>query len=355
MNAPDSPTREALPLGPLRDYLEGRAAGGAGLVVKPEIVGELTATRLTGGKSNLTFLVEDEGGHRWAVRRPPMAGVTPSAHDMKREFTVMRGLGGTDVPVPDMIALCTDESVIGAQFLVSGFVDGRVIRSATDLDGLSDAQLGAAIDGMVGALSTLHATDYRDAGLGEFGRPEGYLTRQAKRWLKQWGHVKAEEIPDVERLGNALLDRVAAVEAEAPAPSVVHGDYRLDNVMLDHGDPGKVLAIVDWELSTLGDPLSDVAMMCAYRSPQLDRVLGFEAAWSARRVPSPDELAQRFATATGSTLPNWDFYLALAYFKIGVIAAGIAHRTRQGADAGDDDAGSTVPEYMSLGLAALGG
>ncbi|MDG3010151.1 phosphotransferase family protein [Rhodococcus sp. D2-41] len=313
--------------------------------------GNLHATRLSGGKSNLTFRLTDDGDGAWVLRRPPLAGLTPSAHDMAREYRVTHALQGTEVPVAPTVALCDDDSVLGAPFTVMGFVDGTVIRAVDDVAALSDTDVAACTEEMIGVLAALHRVDYRAVGLGEFGRPEGYLERQATRWLRQWDHVATEELPDVERLGTKLL---AAVPHSSGA-SLVHGDYRIDNVMLDPVDPGRILAVVDWELSTLGDPLADVAMMCAYRAPELSRVLGFPAAWTDPAIPDTDDLAHRYSLASGSTLAHWDFHLALAYFKIGVVAAGIAHRTRSGAAAGADDAAGAVPEYMRLGLRALEG
>lgn len=332
----------ALDLPALAAYLRGRGV---------EVDEPLYARILAGGKSNLTFAVTDRARRSWVVRRPPLAGLTPSAHDMGREYRVTSGLADSGVPVAPAVALCEDDAVIGAPFTVMGYVDGRVVRTADQLAALSDAQITACTDEMMRVLAALHSVDYRAAGLGDFGRPEGYLQRQATRWLRQWEHVATGDVPDVQRLGTRLLERVP----ESPAAAIVHGDYRIDNVMLAPSDPGAVVAVVDWELSTLGDPLADVAMMCAYRHPALDAVLGFPAAWTQDRIPGPDALAQSYAAATGSDLPHWDFYLALAYFKIGVIAAGIAHRAAEGAAAGEDDAASAVPEYMSLGLKALEG
>ncbi len=320
---------------------------GLGIAVQ----GALSATVLAGGKSNLTFRVADEAGTAWAVRRPPLAGLTPSAHDMTREYRVAAALAGSGVPVAPAVTLCEDPSVIGAPFTVMGFVDGRVVRTAGQLDALPDAEVEACIDEMIRVLAALHAVDYEAAGLGGFGRPEGYLERQARRWLRQWEHVATGDVPDVQRLGTRLLERVPA----SPPAAIVHGDYRIDNVMLAPADPGRIVAVVDWELSTLGDPLSDVAMMCAYRHPLLDAVLGFPAAWTQPRMPGPAGLIERYARATGADLAHWEFYMGLAYLKIGVIAAGIAHRAAAGAPAGEDQAAAAVPEYMSLGLAALRG
>ncbi|WP_182348954.1 phosphotransferase family protein [Tomitella gaofuii] len=338
-NAAD--TERALALDPL----------GAYLAEQTDVVGTLTATRLAGGKSNLTFRVADEAGTAWVVRRPPLAGLTPSAHDMTREYRVTSALAGSGVPVAPAVALCEDESVIGAPFTVMGFVDGSVVRTADELAALSDADITACTGEMMRVLAALHAVDYAAAGLGDFGRPQGYLERQATRWLRQWEYVATGDLPDVETLGRLLLERIPA----SSAASIVHGDYRIDNVMLAPDDPGRIVAVVDWELSTLGDPLADVAMMCAYRHPALDSVLGFPAAWTQPRIPAPHDLAESYASATGSDLPHWDFHMGLAYLKIGVIAAGIAHRTKAGADAGEDHAAAAVPEYISLGLAALAG
>lgn len=336
-------TDQAMNLPALQQYLLSQGL---------ELQGELTAELIAGGKSNLTYAISD-GVSRWVLRRPPVAGLTPSAHDMAREFRVVSGLRDTAVPVAGAVALCEDVSVLGAQFAMVEFVDGQVIRNEAELSGHSDADLARCTDELVRVLAALHEVDYRAVGLGEFGRPEGYLTRQVGLWAKQWGRVKDRELPDVERLHGALESMLPAQSAA----TIVHGDYRIDNTILDAHDIGKVRAVVDWELSTLGDPLTDVAMMCVYRDPALEQVLGEPAAWTSPRLASADDLAQQYATASGRELANWGFYLGLANFKLAVIAAGIDHRYRSGATVGEgfDHAIDAVPVFLAAGLSAVKG
>ncbi|MCX4099186.1 phosphotransferase family protein [Nocardia sp. alder85J] len=313
--------------------------------------GPLTAELISGGRSNLTFALTD-GAARWVLRRPPTAGLTPSAHDMAREYTVTSALWGTAVPVAATVAADLEGTVLGAPFTVVEFVPGLVIRDRDDLVALTGEQIDACVHALVDRLVALHAVDYRAIGLETFGRPDGYVSRQVRLWARQWEQVQTRELPDAARLAAALADFAPPASA-----SIVHGDYRIDNTILDAERPDVVRAVVDWEMSTLGDPLTDVALMCVYREPVFDRVLGVQAAWTSDRLPSADDLAQRYALASGRDLGSWPWYLALANFKIGVIAEGIAYRARQGADAGRDAvaAADATPEFMAAGLRLLRG
>ena len=242
--------------------------------------GDLRAELISGGRSNLTFLIADDKS-RWVLRRPPVAGLTPSAHDVAREFRVTDGLQGTDVPVARTVALCEDDAVMGAPFAVVEHVDGHVLRRATDLDPFSDDEVDGCVTELIRVLAALHAVDYREAGLEKFGRASGYVARQVKLWTSQWERVHYADIPDVERLGSAL----AAAIPDRDVTTIVHGDYRIDNTILSPTDITRVEAVLDWELSTLGDPLADAALMCIYRDPAFSLVLGEEAAWSCEPDP----------------------------------------------------------------------
>jgi aminoglycoside phosphotransferase (APT) family kinase protein len=318
--------------------------------------GELRAELISGGRSNLTFDVADDSS-RWVLRRPPLAGLTPSAHDVAREFKVAAALQDSAVPVARTIVLCEDPSVMGAPFAVVEHVDGRVIRTAEQLDVLADADIESCVDELVRVLAALHEVDYQAVGLETFGKPTGFVGRQVKIWNGQWERVKAGDIPDVDRLGALLAERIP----DRAAATIVHGDYRIDNTILSATNAGRVEAVLDWEMSTLGDPLTDVALMCVYRNPSFGMVLGEHAAWSSDRIPSADDLAERYARATGSNLEHWDFFLGLANFKLAVIAAGIDHRRRAAetehngaapvADA--DRVAEAVPIFAAAGLAAL--
>ncbi|MGZ8177503.1 phosphotransferase family protein [Williamsia sp. SKLECPSW1] len=316
-----------------------------------EVAGDLDVHLISGGRSNLTFGVTD-GTTRWVVRRPPTSGLTPSAHDMNREWTVTSALQGTAVPVARTVAFDAEGTVLGAPCTVVEFVEGTVIRSASELDALDDAAVDRNVDALIRTLADLHAVDHQAVGLGEFGRPEGFVARQVKTWTRQWGLVKTRELPDVERLAGLLAENIPTDSANA----IVHGDFRVDNTILDADDPGVVRAVVDWEMSTLGDPITDVALMCVYRQPIFDRVLGLSAAWTSPRYPDTDELAQRYATAAGVEMAHWDFYLALANFKLGVIGEGIAYRALQGSSSGEgaEKAAEATQEFMAEGLRALG-
>ncbi|WP_063009694.1 phosphotransferase family protein [Nocardia kruczakiae] len=317
-----------------------------------DVRGELRVELISGGRSNLTFVASDEVS-RWVVRRPPVAGLTPSAHDMAREFTVTHALRESAVPVAKTVAFDADGAALGAPMTVVEFVDGTVIRDQDDLATLTDTQIDAAVDELVRVLAELHAVDPVAVGLEKFGRPDGFVTRQVNLWASQWERVKTRELPDVATLHAALAEAVP----DRSAASIVHGDFRIDNTILDARDPGRVRAVVDWELSTLGDPLTDVALMCVYRAPIFDLVLGSPAAWTSHRMPGADDLAQAYATASGRDLGDWGFYLALANFKLGVIGEGITHRALRGSDAGSaaERAAEATPEFMAAGLRALKG
>ncbi|MBJ7357768.1 phosphotransferase family protein [Nocardioides sp.] len=310
------------------------------------VVGPLTATLLTGGRSNLTYRLDD-GVSAWALRRPPHGGVIESAHDVVREYRVVDALQGTPVPVARTVVCDPAGEALGAPCAVVAFVPGLTARSRADIDRWSDAEVARCADGLVGALAALHAVDPLTVGLGDYGRHEGYAARQVRRWSGQWTSMDADE-PRADRLLAWLAERVP----EQSGLAVVHGDYRVDNVLLDRDDPGHVLAIVDWELSTLGDPVADLATMCAYRHSALDLVLGIPAAWTSPRFPSGDDLRHAYAERTGRDLPAFDFYLALAYYKLAVIAQGIAFRHGLGVTVGDgyESVAASVPVLLEAGL-----
>jgi aminoglycoside phosphotransferase (APT) family kinase protein len=315
-----------------------------------ELAGPLQARLVAGGRSNLTYAVTD-GRSRWAVRRPPLAGLTASAHDVAREYRVTSALYGTAVPVARPVTLCEDDAVLGAPFTVVEWVEGVVVQDRDDLAALSDDDVQRTTAALVDVLVALHQVDVDAVGLGGLGRAEGFLERQVRLWRRQWDQVHTRELPDLER----LHERLTAAVPSTSAATVVHGDYRIDNAILSRSDPAEVLAVVDWELSTLGDPLTDVALMCVYRHPALDTILGIPAAWTSDRLPSADSLAGQYARSAGRDLGEWPFYLGLAHLKLAVIAEGIAHRAHAGADAGRDAARASeaVPELVAAGLAAL--
>jgi aminoglycoside phosphotransferase (APT) family kinase protein len=235
------------------------------------------------------------------------------------------------------------------------YVPGRVIRVTRELEALGDKEtISACVDALIKVLADLHAVDPAAVGLSDFGKPSGYLERQLRRWGSQWDLVRLADDPrdgDVERLHSALGQ---AIPQQSRA-SIVHGDFRIDNTILDFDDATTVRAVLDWELSTLGDPLSDAALMCVYRDPLFDLILDTHAAWASPLMPTADELAHRYSVLSDQPLAHWDFYVSLAYFKIAIIAAGIAFRSRMGGSQdGLDRAGEAVAPLIAAGLSALG-
>lgn len=315
-----------------------------------DVDGELTVEMISGGRSNLTYKVYDDTS-TWVVRRPPTSGLTPSAHDMAREWAVTDALASTAVPVAETVAFDREGDVLGAPMTVVRFVPGHVVRTREDLRDLTDEQVTDNAAELVRVLAELHAVDPAAVGLEKFGRPDGFVARQVATWARQWQTVKTRELPDVDRLHRALE---AAVPTRSAA-SIVHGDFRVDNTILDAEDVSSVAAVVDWEMSTLGDPLTDVALMCVYRQPVFDAVLGADAAWTSDRYPSAADLLQQYAVRSGREVDNWGFYVALANFKLGVIGEGITHRALSGSDtgAGARNAAEATGEFIAAGLRAL--
>ncbi|WP_328354785.1 phosphotransferase family protein [Mycobacterium sp. NBC_00419] len=316
-----------------------------------DIAGDLHAEFISGGRSNLTHKLSD-GASCWVMRQPPLGGLTPSAHDVGREFTVTRALRNTAVPIAAAVACDPDGAALGVPVSIVEYVDGTVIRSQDDLTGLTDAEIRSLTDALVDCLVAIHAVDYATVGLQTFGRPDGFAGRQVALWLRQWERVKARDIADLDTLGDRLASRVPSRSGSA----VIHGDFRVDNTILDPANVSTIRAVLDWEMSTLGDPLTDLALMCVYRMPEFDAVIGTRAAWTSSRLPTADAIAERYAHVSGRDLSDWGFYIGLACLKIAVIAEGIAHRARHGAQAGAGQlgAGATVPEFVAYGLRALG-
>ncbi|MGW5861134.1 phosphotransferase family protein [Streptomyces sp. NPDC055239] len=317
----------------------------------PGCAGPLRVEPLHGGRSNLTYRVSD-GTHRWVLRRPPLGVLTPTAHDMHREYRVVAALSGTGVPVADAVLSCRDPDVIGAPFCVVAFVEGTVLRDGDEAAALAHSDAQHAAEALVDALVALHSVDASAIGLGDFGRPEGYLERQVRRWRGQWDKVATRALPDLD----ALNTRLARALPASGAPAIVHGDYRLDNTLLAPGDFGRIAAIVDWEMATLGDPLADLGMLLMYWDPACEPVLG------ARHVPTANpgfpagrELAERYAAASGRDITCLPYYQALACFKLAVIAEGIHARFLAGQTVGTgfEHVGSAVPALLRSGLRLL--
>jgi len=281
----------------------------------------LSATQITGGRPNLTNRLSGHG-QVWVLRRPPGAGITPSARNVGREFRIMDALQNAAVPVPRTVLNCEDPSIIGASFTLVSFVVGEVLRTQADLQPLSDEEITAIHDELIRVLALLHSLPYETLGLGDFGRPEGLHARFDDGASQQWNLVATRELVDVDRLYKALVESPPPSQARA---SNVHGDFRVDDTILGVAS-GRMAALVDWEMTALGDPLTDQATLCAYQHPSFDHVVGDSAAATSTRWLGVDATAQHYATLTGTDLQWFDRYRALLVFKLAVIAEGIAAR-----------------------------
>jgi aminoglycoside phosphotransferase (APT) family kinase protein len=314
--------------------------------------GELRAEVIAGGRSNLTYAVTD-GAHRWVVRRPPLAHVLPTAHDMSREWRVISALRDTGIPVPEAVVLCDDQAVIGAPFYIMGFVDGHVVRNSLppewpDTNTTRQAMATALVD----TLLSLHEIVPDDVGLADLGRPEGFLERQVRRWWKQWEASTTRELPAILELHQRLLRGLP----QPSAPGIVHGDYRFDNVIYAPDDPGRIAAVVDWEMSTIGDPLCDLGLLVVYwvNDPS-DPAAG--AAPRGRLslgagFPSGEEMVATYAARSGRDLSHLEWYVALGHYKLAIIAEGINARFLLGMTVGDgfETIGPAVPRMVDRAL-----
>jgi aminoglycoside phosphotransferase (APT) family kinase protein len=299
-----------------REGVESWFEANAGNVQRP-----LSFERISGGRSNLTFTVRDASGRAWALRRPPLGKRLGSAHDMGREHKVISALQDTPVPVPPVIGLCEDESVNGATFYVMDFVEGPVLRSAEDAEQFDEHARRAIGERVVDTLVAVHEVDPDAVGLGDLGRKEEYVKRQLKRWHGQWEKSKTRELEVVDDVHERLAARVPE---QGPA-TIVHGDYRLDNMILS--PEGQVAAVVDWELCTLGDPLADVGLLLVYWSEEGDDFMPlFAPATIAPGFISRDEVRSRYAKRSGRDLSEIDFFVALGYWKLAIILEGVYAR-----------------------------
>jgi aminoglycoside phosphotransferase (APT) family kinase protein len=336
----------------------------------PEVIGPFLAKHLyderwldcsvaliAGGMSNLTYAVHCGAGEV-IVRRPPLGHILPTAHDMAREHRVISALADTPVPVPRTLLTAEAGAELEFACFVMERVLGHVCRGRVP-DGYADdpAQRRLVGDAVVDVLAELHRVDPDAVGLGDFGRPEGFMERQLRRWSKQWEASKFEELPALDRLRDGLAARMP--RAQQPA-TIVHGDYRIDNVILHPVEPGRIVAVLDWELSTLGDPLADLGAMLAYWADADDdevlvagRVV--PPVTEAPGFPSRDEVIERYAERTGFDLSEIHWYMAFGYFKVAVICQGIAHRAAGGSMVGEgfDEAQGNVVPLTQAGLRVL--
>jgi aminoglycoside phosphotransferase (APT) family kinase protein len=291
-------------------------------------------TQIAGGHSNLTFKVDDAAGRSYVLRRPPLGHRLASAHDMSREHRIIAGLATSNVPVAPALGLCMDESVNEAPFYVMSFVDGYVVREKA----VAETLLGAdgcrrASESIVDTMAAIHAVDLKSAGLDELGRHDGYIARQLKRWHGNILEQRTRELPLVDQVYEGLLARIP----EQGAATLVHGDYRLDNCMVDA--QGNVIAVLDWEICTLGDPMADLGLLMVYWTGPDDEA----SAWSNSVNTAPGflnraDLATRYAQVSGRDISQLDFYVAFAYWKLACILEGVYARYLGGAMGAKDPA-----------------
>ncbi|MDO3700397.1 phosphotransferase family protein [Micromonospora sp. C28SCA-DRY-2] len=322
---------------------------------RPELAtGPLRARLIAGGKSNLTYLLR-AGEREVVLRRPPLGHVLATAHDMGREFRVISALAPTDVPVPAALLHCPDPDVIGAPFYLMERVPGEVFRTRAQTDPLTSDQRRELAMAMMDTLAALHAVEPASVGLADFGRPDGYLARQVRRWAGQLERSRSRPLPGIEE----LRDLLAATAPEgANAGRIVHGDYRLDN-LLATVDPVAVRAVLDWEMATLGDPLADLGLLLTYWD-----VLGGSETAAGNPVadglgpragfPTGDELIERYAGRGDVDVGPLHWHVALGCFKLAVICEGIHYRHTLGQTLGEgfDRIGEMVAPLVAHGLTA---
>jgi len=329
--------------GRLKAYLEKEIEGfGRNLVVQ----------QIKGGASNPTFKLTADGPNgplRYVLRKKPPGVLLASAHQVDREYRVMKALEGTGVPVPRMRHLCTDDSVIGTAFYVMDFLDGRIFRDAT-LPGLTRAERAEIYDQLNLTLAKLHQVDYVARGLGDFGRPDGYFERQVARWTKQYRGAESEHIPAMEQL-------IAELPAMIPADksvSIAHGDYRLENTMFHPTEP-RLIAVLDWELCTIGHPLADIGYNCFLwhsEGQSWGSLLGVDFATSG--IPTEKEYVAAYCRRTGRDhIDDWNFYLAFGVFRLASISQGVYRRVLNGVAPSDRPAVNGTPRLAEQALELL--
>jgi aminoglycoside phosphotransferase (APT) family kinase protein len=311
--------------------------------------GELDGAVIAGGKSNLTYRITD-GTSTWALRRPPLAHVLPTAHDMVREFRVISALAPTGVPVAEPIALCEDLAVLGAPFYLMGFVDGVVLDKPALLADLDPADARRSCELLMDTLVELHEVDPASVGLSDFGRPEGFLARQVRRWHQQWQASETRPLAELDK----VVDRLGEALPEQSAPAIVHGDYRLTNVMFSTGIE-RIAAVVDWEMATLGDPLTDVGLLVVYQDLAAEGDAVMPRMPPSRGFLTSAEMVDRYAASSPRSLEHLDWYVGFGYFKLAVVAEGIHHRYLAGKTVGSgfDHFGPGVPRLLESALLRL--
>jgi len=317
--------------GPVEEWFRERVA---------DLEPPLSYDKIHGGLSNLTYLVSDEAGSRWVLRRPPLGKRLGSAHDMGREVKVVTALAGTPVPVPPVVGFCEDENVTGAPFYVMEFVEGPVIRAPEQAALFPEpAQRKRLGEGLIETMVAIHGVDPEATGLGELGRRDGYVERQLKRWSGQWEKSKTRELPVVEEVHQKLLELIP----EQTETTIVHGDYRLDNVI--YSPLGEVAAVVDWELCTLGDPMADLGLLMVYWAEAGDQEIPFfRPATTEPGFSTRAELAEYYAEVSGRDISHLDYFVALGYWKLAIILEGVLARFSKGQYGKDMDSNDEFPK-----------
>lgn len=290
-----------------------------------DLTGPFQWTRLEGGHSNLTFLIQDGTGRRAVVRRPPEGELLPKAHDMKREFTIISGLGQTDVPVAEAHGLCEDTAVTGAVFYVMSEVGGRALYTAEDVEAWLDLDARDTVGySFISTLAKLHSIDPADVGLDQLAKHDGYVSRQLRVWYGSWQASMEGAAYDDTRIHQMHDELISQIPEQGPA-RVVHGDFGMHNCMINAD--GSLAAVLDWEIATLGDPLADFAYALNGWSDEDDVIrVSHEAATTAPGFPRRQALADHYAELTGRDMSNLDFYRTFNYFKTACILHGVYAR-----------------------------
>ncbi len=313
------------------------------------LTGPYEFSLITGGRSNLTFLVTDGSGTRFVLRRPPTGNVLASAHDMEREYRLISAVGRTNVPVPTALGVCRDPDVNGAPFYVMSYVPGVVLDSAERAQLLTPDQRRAASFHLIDVLADLHDVDIDEVGLGDLARRDGYVERQVRRWTTQWEKSKTRELAEIDEVAR----RLAANIPEQLGVTIAHGDYRFGNVLVDT-DTARVTAVLDWELCTLGDPLADVGYLGVYWSDPGEPQYRPNDPTGIEGFPTYAEMCARYAERTGRDLSNIDYYVAFSSYRLAVISEGVYARFVKGS-MGDQEIDPATLEMFKLGVERLAG
>lgn len=307
--------------------------------------GDITLARVGFGQSNLTYVLGDEAGHRWVLRRPPVGHLLASAHDVAREARILAALADTDVPVPRIHGVCTDEAVSPVPIVAMEYVDGAVMTDRTAAEPIPlDVRHAIGIS-MTDTLAHIHAVDLKAVGLDDLASHKPYAPRQLKRWSAQWEQSKTRDIPELD----ALTRRLTAAIPEQHETTLVHGDFHLRNVMVDP-TTGQVTAALDWELSTLGDPLADIGSTLAYWPQSTDVAVLGDPVETMDGFPTRDELASAYLATTGRDAQALKYWHALGLWKVAIIAEGVFRRAQDN-PANRAAAGVPTPEHVDAFVA----